>query len=158
MKRSLRLWQIVVSSVALTVALTVGLSTVAFAASNKASAELYELGESGVYGKAKITESAVGTTLVAVKLKGELSDEAMPAHVHPGTYEDSQFTFDPTPAYHLEDVNPANGRSVTLLDVPFEDFVAEDYLIAAHLPAAPGSGEEYGAAVVAGPVLVKGTD
>lgn len=146
---------------ALAATLTLGLSAVASAgsvekAAPKATAELYELAGSGVTGKARISEGKDGTTRIVVKLRGALSDEPMPTHVHPGTYQDGQFAFDPAPAYHLDDA--VNGKSVTMLDVPFREFVANDYLIAAHRPAAEGSGEEYGAAVVAGPVVTKGAE
>lgn len=148
-------------AVALAATLTLGLSAAASAESvektpTKATAELYELDGSGVTGKAKISEGKDDTTKIVVKLKGALSEEPMPTHVHPGTYQEGEFAFDPTPAYHLDDA--VKGKSVTVLDVSFEEFVANDYLIAAHHPAAEGSGEEYGAAVVAGPVVTKGAE
>lgn len=139
------------------VALVLIVST-ASAQSRTASATLIDLGGAvGITGAAAITETGTGTTRIVLRLSGVQDGVNYPSHIHPGTYINGKFDFDPKPVYDLKDA--VAGVSDTTLPVPFADFVARDYLVATHLPTGTGqgagvdlAGRAYGAAVAAGPV------
>jgi|GEM_PF-4914334 len=139
--------------------LLLGAVSVASAQEQGASAQLIDLGNTGITGTATISDTGAGTTRIVLNLTGVEQGMSYPAHIHPGTYIDGKFDFDPNPKYALEDA--VNGVSDTTLPVTFAEFTAQDYLVAAHHPHEEGqgagvdpNGKHYGRALAAGPVKV----
>lgn len=128
-------------------------------AEDGATAQLVEVpgSDSGITGSATVAPRGEDATLVTVRLEGGEPGITYPGHLHEGTYENGEFDFDPEPSYDLEDA--VGGVSRSTLDVPFDELMSTDYLIAMHLPTGSGqgsgtdvAGNPYGPAVAAGPI------
>lgn len=147
--------------VALVAILTLSITAVAVAQTGTIQIVEVPGSDSGVTGSATVVPEGEDATLITVRLEGNVDPELnYPGHLHEGTYdqETGQFDFDPQPSYDLN--SAVGGVSETRLEVPFEELVTTDYLVAMHLPdgfPGPGAGTDvdgdpYGRAVAAGPI------
>jgi hypothetical protein len=95
--------------------------------------QLNEYDNSGISGRAVLTETTTGGTHVSMVLSGGALAGNHPTHIHTGTCDN----FDPNPLYPLETVNlsPINkdGISETSInDVSLKDLYDGDYVILVH--------------------------
>ncbi len=126
----------------LVVALALGLSTAAFAASHgggsgndgnsggdghEAMAKLEMQDGSGVTGEAHLKDMGNGMTHVKVHIEGMAQGMSMPAHIHMGSMDD----YDEKPKYPLNNVE--NGMSETMVEVSLEELLSEEHVIAVHM-------------------------
>jgi hypothetical protein len=86
---------------------------------------LAQQSKSGVTGTVTLTPMG-DKTKVDVKLAGDTSKDAHPAHIHDGTCA----KFDAATKYPL--TNVVNGSSTTTLDVPIADLLDEAYVVNVH--------------------------
>lgn len=87
--------------------------------------ELAELDDSGVSGTATLTDLGDGTLRVEIDVEAG-GNEAMPAHIHPGTCEE----LDPAPQYPLSDVE--DGTSTTEIEATLADVQTGEFAINLH--------------------------
>ena len=87
--------------------------------------QLAELNDSGVSGTATVTDLGNGTLRVEIDVEAG-GNEAMPAHIHPGTCEE----LDPAPQYPLSDVE--DGTSTTEIEATLASVQTGEFAINLH--------------------------
>ncbi len=107
-------------------ALAVWMSTSALAATQAREVVLREQNDSGVSGKATLTDNGDGTSTLRVQLTGDTKGAHHPAHLHEGTCKGTI----PTIRYPIENV--VNGRSTTKIKEPFDQLMTERLYINVH--------------------------
>ena len=87
--------------------------------------QLAELNGSGVSGTATLTDLGDGMLRVEIDVEAA-GNEAMPAHIHPGTCDE----LDPAPQYPLSDVE--DGTSTTEIEAALADIQTGEFAINLH--------------------------